>query len=247
MKNISQIRISKNAFVLFLILFFSVAVFFADRADFFSVRQIQIKSLDRDLYTLAQVQKLHEKMKRFGGHKIWEVPLFEIKKILVDEKWISDFKINRQLPNNITVEIQASDVLAVYVSSKGVVIPLNSKAQLLPPIEVSKAPVAPVVRDASLLKDISLQKKTAALLSQLPKEGPLSINTIDEIKIDKSKNIWLEMIHKGISIRTGENDISIKVARIEKVLNYLDSESLTDRVIDAEFGEKVLVRPRKRR
>ncbi len=55
----------------------------------------------------------------------------------------------------------------------------------------------------------------------------------------------MTMIKTGIQVKMGEDQVSLKSARVAQVVDYLETRQFDARVIDANLSKKVLVRLRK--
>ncbi len=222
------------------------AVYQSVRTGAFQVSEVELELMaPSSMYWSERIKDLRGLMIPFQKKNIWSVRLNRVKTILRRENWIKEIRLVRNFPNRVRIQVTPYSVVAVYVNSKGISVPLAENSAWLPRANLTHAPVAPVIRTGKLFKDSRLKIKVSKILSALPVDGRLSLESIDEVDIDKKNEVWLSLMKDRHRIHISDQQLQIKLARIEKVLNYLDSEKISDRVIDAEFTQKVLVRPRK--
>jgi hypothetical protein len=103
----------------------------------------------------------------------------------------------------------------------------------------------PIVRGEKLATDESSRQKLIEFINSLPSTGMLSKSNIAEISYSKDEGYTLFLINTKAEVKLGDERVSVKIARVSQVLDYLAANNLKGRVIDASFSKKVLVRLRK--
>lgn len=213
------------------------------RTDLFMVQDPKLKILDEtDRYYSAVVSKLESQLAQFGNTKIWNVDVASLGGILQKQAWIEQHLIQRTFPNQIRIEVKPKKVAVIFISRIGRIIPISYDGAILPEVDLKDAPNAPVIRDVIFLKDIKVRQSLMQLMTELPISGPLSRESIAEIQLEKTNQFLVSLSQSGIQVRIGVENIPLKVARVTKVLEYLQSNNVQARVIDADFSKKVLVK-----
>ncbi len=190
---------------------------------------------------------LQNQIKDFDGFNIWSTDVESIAKQTLKNQWVDDVNVQRRIPNLVRVRVTPKTVSALYLSDKTKSQPIAVDGSLLPEMPIEKSPDVPILRQQEFIQKSVLRKKALAILHQLPKDGNMSQTGISEISLDRQNSFWLSLVKKDIQVRIGENNVALRAARVERVLNYLENNNLQARVIDADFSKKVIVKPRKAR
>lgn len=224
-----------------------LSFYFSVKTGIFEVKKIEIKIADRQPHHAPWEKKVQKLTSSFLKKQIWEIDLGILKEDIQNLPWVEKFYISRQFPDQISIEIISKKIPALTITSNGQIIPISEDANLLPQIPASYAPNVPVLKGNSFIKSEDLRKKAIALLETLPESGKLSREAVTEISSDQRDSLLLSLMKSETQIHLGEENLPLKIARVTKVLDYLEMNQIKSRVIDADFSQKVLVRPRHRR
>lgn len=218
--------------------------YFLGTSPFFQIQKVYMfytsPSQVKELYWTDLLEKLQDQWKHLEGHNIWTVNISDMKNELAKEAWIKTFHIQRKWPHYLEVSIQPKKIIAIEVSRQADVIPLADDGVFLTSTSFTRGPLAPILRMSKSNQET--KKKLVYILSHLPKEGLLALKHIDEVSVEAGQ-VWLHLFKEKIKIKLGSENLSPQIARAEKVLKYLKSQNITDRIIDADFSWKVLVSP----
>lgn len=220
-----------------------MSILVAVKNGVFNVSQIEITTDSSAGYD-DYIRALKKKLSRFEGVNLWEVDLDRMEQVIQHEPWIKSVKIYRRYPHTLRVEVQSKTSVALLLSREGKMQILSADALLLPPISTTLAPKLPVIQDRRIFRDSALRDRVVKLLREMPETGRLSRESIGEVTINKSGEIWLEHLSLKTKIKLGEDSIALKSARVSQVLEYMEHNNLNGRVIDADFSKKVLVKLR---
>ena len=227
--------------------------YYIDKSSFFKLKYVNVSYVSADqvkqLYWLDRINILRQKWESLKGKNLWSIRISKIKRELSKDVWIKEFQIQRRWPNKLNILLEPQKILAIEVNNQAVVMPLSENGNILDPTPLTRSVVAPVLRYSKQglpPDDKETRMKITRLLSHLPDQGYLSLSQIDEITVEQNQ-IYLHIFKEKIKIRLGEKHIPVRVVRVEKVLEYLKSQGITNRVIDAHLAQKVLVRPYKHR
>ena len=235
------------------IILLTTCFYYIDNSNFFKLKYIDISYTSphqiKHFYWLDRINSLKQKWGSFKGRNLWNIRISKIKKKLSKETWIKEFQVQRKWPNRLNVLLTPRKILAIEINNQAVVLPLSENGDTLDPSPLTRSVIAPVLRysqQSSLQNNKKTRTRVTHLLSHLPSQGYLSLSQIDEVAVEQNR-IYLHILKEKIKIWLGEKHIPIKVARVERVLEYLKSQNITNRVIDAHLSQKVLVRPYKHR
>ncbi|HEY1080413.1 MAG TPA: cell division protein FtsQ/DivIB, partial [Bdellovibrio sp.] len=137
------------------------------------------------------------------------------------------------------------EVKLLFMAKGGKLMPIIRDGTFLQEVDSKEAPDVALVEGEVFLKKPELRKKAVEVLEQIPSEGSFSKKTISEIRYDSKEGFWMTLIKTGVQVKMGEDQMSLKAARVSQVVDYLESRQFDARVIDANLSKKVLVRLRK--
>ena len=231
----------------------AVCFYYIDHSSFFKLKHIHISytspHLKKQLYWMDRINTLKQKWKSLKGKSIWSIRTSKIKKKLSKEKWIKTFQIQRKWPDGLSILLTPKKILAIEVDNQAFAIPLSENGEVFEPSPLTRSSIVPVLRYSKQYLSQNNEKirtQIAHILSFLPDQGHLSLSQVDEITIEQNQ-VYLHIFKEKMKIQLGKKRLPIKIARVEKVLEYLKSQNITNRVIDAHPSQKVLVRPYKHR
>jgi cell division protein FtsQ len=220
-----------------------------EQNGFFKVEsvQIQISSvLDQKNYVKTYAENLEGKLEFLKGTSLWKTDLSKVSEILRKEKWIKEFRISRDWPATVRLEVESQEIAFLFSDSakkqQGLLRPVNMNGDLLPEIDTRQAPARALLKGEIFIKNPDKRKKAIELLKSLPSEGKMSFDQLSEINYDSKEGFWITMIHSDLKVQLGEDQFAMKSARVSQVLDYLENKNLKARVIDANLSKKVLVR-----
>lgn len=240
-------RFLNGIVILVLVLILPCAFLIAAKNGIFSVHKIEVVSTKDDQPPQAYEDyflKLKSKLSRFDGQNLWSIDLQSIADVASGESWVQTVEVYRRFPQTLRLEIKTKPSVAVFMSSQGDFHLIGSDGTLMPKIEETKAPKLPVIQDSRIVKNDNTKSKVAKLLSEVSREGELTLETVSDVSLGIKDEIWLTHLQTKSLIKLGDENVAIKSARVGKVLEYLDHNNLKGRVIDADFSKKVLVKLR---
>ena len=236
-------KIHRNLISATVVIFFITVTFsyVSSRGLLFNSNIIEVKvSYEKEQYIKNLSTKLEEKLASKIDKSVWEVDLKNIKEILDNESWIKSYSIQKYIPNKIDILINPRDITAVYVKKDGTTLPVSSDGVVLPKGTFTKTPVAPIINQKKLLEKKELLNKFLKIISEIPEHGNFSLETIEQISLDKKQKIWFHV--DKMKIKLNEQNIKKKVSRINRSIKYLKTRGIANCVIDADLSQKVLVR-----
>ena len=186
-------------------------------------------------------------MKKKIGQSIWEIDIFAIEKQIEILPWVQSVVISRQFPNELFIQVKPKKIIANIMRSPSKVQPVAYDSSLLTDVEITKAPLAPILSSNAFSKSDELRKKALDLLRELPKEGSFSFDQVSEVYPFRNGEFHLLLKNSKALVLINNENVPLKAARISRVIDYMDPSEMKGRVIDSNFSKKVLVRPRNHR
>lgn len=115
---------------------------------------------------------------------------------------------------------------------------VNAKGEIFSEVPQYKIPNLPVLSGKNFL--VKKNRLAAAkVLNKMPEEGVISKETLSEVLFKDD----MSFVFSGVEgeVYLGHTDISKKVSRLIKVVKYLRFHGMGTKLIDARFGQKVIV------
>lgn len=191
--------------------------------------------------------QIESKIKSRIGKSIWDIDIFELEQSLEKLPWIQNVVISRQFPNELFVEVESKKIVANIMKTPSKVQPVAYDSSVLADVEITKAPLVPILSGNAFSKNDDLRKKALRLLRELPLEGTFSYAEVSEVYPFKNDEFQILLKNSKALVLINTENIPLKAARISKVIDYMDPTEMKGRVIDSNFSKKVLVRPRNHR
>lgn len=224
-------------------------LYYLNENGFFNIDKVEVvlenPPAGQEQFLRPHVDHLEASLARFKGVSLWNVKLKTVSREVDALNWVEGLNIKRSWPSTLSVRIRPYEVKLLYMAKGGKLLPIIKDGTFLDPVETRQAPDVVLLEGDSFSKKSSLRKKAVEVVDQIPAEGSFSKKTISEIRYDSKEGFWMTMIKTGIQVKMGEDQVSLKSARVAQVVDYLDSRQFDARVIDANLSKKVLVRLRK--
>lgn len=218
------------------------------QSQHFLVTQVNLKLMDdRDpSYLFPKIKAdLEPRAASFVGHPIWQIDIEKLVSSIEKDRRLQDLKVSRRWPDQLDIEIRPHQAVANILSDRAAVIyPMASDGSLFPAMGLDEVSDAPILRGNVFLKDRTIRDLALKLLAVLPREGSFSVQTVSEIYFDRNRGFVLALGPENYEVILGNEDFHKRVSYVSRVVEYLRSEDLRDRVIDSRFQKKVVVRLR---
>lgn len=246
----------KTCLVLFVVSGSIVGAYSLYKSSLFNLQKVNYSYADsivkdHSAYLDFVKPQIENKISKQIGKSLWELDIFEIEKDLENLSWVQNIVITRQFPDELHVEIEPKKIVANIMKSPSKVQPIAYDSSLLSEVEITKAPLVPILSSNAFSKSDDLRKKALDLLMELPREGAFSYDQISEVYPFRGdrKNDEFQILMKNTKalVLINTDNVPLKAARISRVIEYMDPAEMKGRVIDSNFSKKVLVRPRNHR
>jgi cell division septal protein FtsQ len=229
---------------------------FSKKSGLFVVGQVPIKiesASESDQSSVFNKSGLHERLQStvrpLSGKKIWEIDMSALRAAIASDEWVKDVLISRTFPSAMKIRVTQKNPILVLVSGKGEFSPITEEGEILSSLPAGNLPDVPLLRSEGLGKDeAEIERRRMQIVNfvmALPAKGVLTRKNISEISWNHDDGINLTVIQPRVEVKLGDDRPELKILRVTQVLNYLAQHQLKERVIDASFSKKVLVRLRK--
>ncbi len=217
-----------------------------EHSGFFNLKKIELNIVDEQvtgLYLQPLQKQLESNLQKYQNQSLVKMDFTHLVADVGSLTWIESVAYSRVWPSELKIVIVPKEIKLLF-QSKQRLLPVVKTGEVLPPIEMKRAPnVSILVGDG--FDQIELRKKALQFVSQIPEKGEFSREKISEIRYDQKEGFWTSLVESGIKVKMGDEDFALKSARVSQVLQYLEQNNFNGRVIDANLSKKVLVRLRK--
>ena len=193
---------------------------------------------------------LRKQLARYVHRKIWEIDINEVEERIRANQWVKSARVWRVFPDRLNVQVTPRAPAFLLQLEAGRLVPVAVDGSLVQigPGQVSKAaslPDVPLLSGKRFRDDRRARLEAVDFARALPDEGLLGRANISEIAWTEKDGFTVTLLSSRMRIVFGGDETSLKVARVSRILDYLEANRIDASVIDASFSKKVLVRPRK--
>ncbi len=217
------------------------------KSSLFHLEKINYTYEVEDSYVAFLKPQIEKQLDAQIGASIWEIDIFGLEKKIENLPWVQNVVISRQFPNELFISVSPKKIIANIMKSPSKVQPVAYDSSLLTDVEITKAPLAPILSSTAFSKSDDLRKKALTLLRELPTEGSFSFDQVSEVYPFKNDEFQILLKNSKALVLINTENVPLKAARISRVIDYMDPAEMKGRVIDSNFSKKVLVRPRNHR
>jgi cell division septal protein FtsQ len=217
-------------------------------SEMFQVETVELKGLTPENsppYLLEQAKLVRRQLNTYIGKKIWNISINDIVGALVVYPWVSNASVSRWFPNTLQVTLSSKVPVAGLLKSPRELILVADDGSTFPSVAFDLVPDVVILTGAPLFEKKEMRKQALQVYMQVPESGLLKRSKVAEMNYQDNVGYTLTLVGGSTRVILGEKDFALRLARVEKVLSYLQSKRVIARVIDANYQKKVLVRPRK--
>jgi cell division protein FtsQ len=184
-----------------------------------------------------------------SGVNILALDLDGVRKRLTQHPWIAAAMISREIPDRIRIEIEERKPVALVKGHQFYLADQQGACfAKAAPSEHAGLPIITGLDPETLGSGCNLPREFTVLLENLYRETQLILpwRLISEIRWDKNAGLSFFTARGGIQVDLGSEDYGIRIAKLEKVLRYLEKKGLQAQLrgIDLSHGNRVFVRGR---
>jgi cell division protein FtsQ len=184
-----------------------------------------------------------------SGANILSLDLDGVRKRLTQHPWIAAAAISREIPDRIRIEIEERKPVALVKGREFYLADQQGACfAKAAPSEHTGLPIITGFDPGTLDSGCNLPREFTVLLENLFRETQLKLpwRLISEIRWNRNTGLSFFTARGGIQVDLGSEDYGIRIAKLEKVLRYLEKKGLHSQVrgIDLSHGNRVFVRGR---
>ena len=182
-----------------------------------------------------------------SGVNILSLDLDRVRQRVTNHPWIDSAVISREIPDRIRIEIIERKPLALVKGRQFYLVDNEGLCfASAAPGEYAGLPIITGVNPESLAPGSKLPRELTVLIEDLYQESQLRLpwRLISEIRWSGNKGLSIFTVRGGIQIDLGRDEYGPKIARLEKVLRYLEEKGLDPQLrgIDLSYGNRIFVR-----
>ena len=213
-----------------------------ESATFFKIKNIEVsraKHLNREeILALAGVET---------GQNLARKNLKQMGEQLSQNPWIETVRINRYLPDRLTISVTEREPLAIvnmsyiyYLDKKGTIFKVLNQGDKL------DYPVITGFSEDDLSSNPAgtgeALKTTCELLGILREKGAFILADVSEIHYDKGYGFTLFTSAGGLPIKVGSGDFDAKIDRFARIYRELMVQRSSLHYIDLDYNDKIIVK-----
>ncbi len=194
-----------------------------------------------EVLTLAKLDK---------EQNLFSLDLFEVRKRLEAHTFIRSASVNREVPDNIRIEITERQPVAAVAMGK--LKYLDEEGFVLPPAQSEHLFDLPVITGVFRAGDLPSGKQTSRqdvldglelilIAKQLDEE---LYHTISEVHVEKGKDMVLYSAEYGVPVMFGSDDLAAKLLKLDTFWDsFVTQHGASElRYIDVRYEDQVVVR-----
>lgn len=223
-------------------------VFQKELLNLVPVREVQLslaQRFDHPQFMGDKLAELRQETNLFLGSPMLSLNLAEVRQRFVKWNWIAEVDVYRKWPDRLMIEVRPKQIVGLTLNKIGRLMPVLDDATIMEPVVSGNLPDVPVFVGEVFQKRTDILVKAMVILEQVPSEGLFSRKNIAEVHYDSKKGLVFQTVDPSLEVLLGEEQVGIKSARVNQVIDYIRNRNLQARVIDANLTKKVLVRLRK--
>jgi len=236
-------KITVGLFGIILLGFVSLGVYRAlGSITFFSLENIEVSSAKRltrdEILGLTGITP---------GKDLLRMNLKRMGEQLLQNPWVETVRINRYLPNGISIVITEREPLAIV--NMGFIYYLDNKGTIFKALNQGDKLDYPVITGFSE-EEIGSDPKgtkvallaTCDLLKILKEKGSFILADVSEIHYDKGYGFTMFTSSGALPVKIGAGDFSAKIERFARIYRDLTAQGTALQYVDLDYNDKIIVK-----
>ncbi|MEE9121277.1 MAG: FtsQ-type POTRA domain-containing protein [Syntrophobacteria bacterium] len=210
---------------------------------------LQVTRIQVNGYQQLDPQAVIQQAEIPSGVNILSLDLDEVRNRLTQHPWIAAAAVSREIPDRIRIEIEERKPVALVKGHQFYLADQQGTCfAVAAPSEHAGLPIITGLDPESLGSGCNLPREFTVLFENLYRETQLKLpwRLISEIRWNRNAGLSFFTARGGIQVDLGSEDYGIRIAKLEKVLRYLEKKGLQTQLrgIDLTHGKRVFVRGR---
>lgn len=208
---------------------------------------LQVTRIQVSGYQQLDPQTVIQQAEIPSGVNILSLDLNAVGRRLMSHPWIAAALISREIPDRVRIEIEERQPVALVkgrqfylMDSQGICFALAV------PSEHTGLPIITGLDSETIGPGHSLPREFTDLIEDLYRESQLKLpwRLISEIRWTNNTGLSIFTVQGGIQVNLGSDNYGLRIARLEKVLRYLEEKGVQAQLrgIDLSHGNRVFVR-----
>jgi cell division protein FtsQ len=208
---------------------------------------LQVTTIQVSGYHRLDPQSVIQQAKIPSDVNILSLDLDGVNRRLRSHPWIAAALISREIPDRIRIEIKEREPVALVRGHQFFLMDYQGVCfASAVPSEYGSLPIITGLDPETLAPGCIVPRKFTVLIEDFYKESNLKMpwRLVSEIRWDKNAGVSIFTVQGGIQVDLGSDNFGPKMARLEKVLRYLEEKGLQKQLrgIDLSHGNRVFVR-----
>jgi len=244
-----RLRLVAKIFLVLLAFVALSALCLASYRALLSSQLLQVTRIQVNGCQYLDPQAVIQQAKIPSGVNILSLDLDGVRKRLTQHPWIATAAISREIPDRIRIEIEERKPVALVKGHQFYLADQQGDCfAKAVPSEHAGLPIITGLDPGTLDSGCNLPREFTVLLENLYRETQLKLpwRLISEIRWNRNAGLSFFTARGGIQVDLGSEDYGIRIAKLEKVLRYLEKKGLQAQLrgIDLSHGNRVFVRGR---
>jgi cell division protein FtsQ len=218
---------------------FELSASMINNSDMFILKQVKVEGnryiSSEQIIKEAQLQP---------GDKIFQIPLEEVTRRIIDIPYLNGVSISRSIPSTIIISVQERQPVAYLVDGKMYMIDETGIILLKKPgMTLKQLPLITGLSVKRLLQDRQPLLEALELVEIIKEIDNSLFHLISEIHIDAEDPTQLYLVKGGARVKLGVDDLPKKIflfsefLKRDNIINQLE----TIKLIDLTFNDRVIV------
>lgn len=212
------------------------------QSGYFSIHGVEVHGL----VTLKQEDILRLSGIQTGGN-IFRLDLAEVSKQILENPWVEQVSVRRELPEGLVVEVKERDPFAKVVAGDKLYL-IDEQGHVMARVESREYRRLPVIGGASKREgtdDGVFYPKifmTGLKLLKFSRESNLFRSPIAGVRIESPSEMTLITPGRKLEIRVDSRNLAAGLSRLEAIFDYARMDGRTPTFIDLCYGKKAVVK-----
>jgi cell division protein FtsQ len=188
---------------------------------------LQVTRIQVSGYQRLEPQTVIQQAEIPSGVNILSLDLNAVSRRLLNHPWIAAALISREIPDRVRIEIEERQPVALVKGRQFYLMDAQGICfAIAVPSEHTGLPIITGLDSETIGPGHSLPRKFTVLIQDLYRESQLKLpwRVISEIRWNNHTGLSIFTVRGGIQVNLGSGNYGPRIARLEKVLRYLEEK-----------------------